>query len=97
MATKTPSTFPLQQTFFGLSSEYLESVYEEIFILKYHGNWSFTEAYNLPIKLREWFTGRLLKQKQSEYDEGVSATEDLSTRHTLGDGPPPPAPIKINK
>jgi len=35
-------------------------------LLKYHGGWSFIEAYNLPIKLREWFLKRLVKQKKEE-------------------------------
>ena len=26
-----------------------------------HGNWSFMEAYNLPIKIRRWFIRRLVK------------------------------------
>jgi len=46
----------------------MENVYEQFFVLKYHGGWSFAEAYNLPIKLREWFLARLLKQKKDESD-----------------------------
>jgi hypothetical protein len=34
--------------------------------MKYHGGWSFTEAYNLPVKIRTWFLKRLVKQKQDE-------------------------------
>jgi len=41
-------------------------VYEEIFNLKYHGGWSFIEAYNLPIVLRRWFLARLNKQFANE-------------------------------
>jgi len=41
-------------------------VYEEFFLLKYHGGWSFFEAYNLPIGLRRWFLNRLIKEKQDE-------------------------------
>lgn len=41
---------------FGLTSEYLMSVtYEEILFLQHYGNFTFTEAYNLPIGLRKWF------------------------------------------
>jgi hypothetical protein len=57
---------PLQWTFFGLSDHYIENVYEQFFLLKYHGGWSFTEAYNLPVKIRLWFLNRLVKQKQDE-------------------------------
>ena len=58
--------FRLQRTFFGLSDKYIENVYEQVFLLKYHGGWSFIEAYNLPIKIRNWFVGRLTKQFEDE-------------------------------
>jgi len=44
----------------------MENVYEQFFFMKYHGGWSFTEAYNLPIKIRTWFAERLVKQLQDE-------------------------------
>jgi hypothetical protein len=44
----------------------MENVYEAFFFLKYSGGWSFSEAYNLPIKLREWFVERLVKQLENE-------------------------------
>ena len=53
-------------TFFGLTHEYMEQVYEQFFLLKYHGNWSLIEAYNLPVGLRTWFFNRLVKQKKDE-------------------------------
>jgi len=43
-------------------------VYEQFFVLKYHGGWSFIESYNLPVGLRNWFTERLAKQMQDESD-----------------------------
>ena len=58
--------FRLQRTFFGLSEQYQQQVYEQFFILKYHGGWSFIEAYNLPIGLRTWFVERLAKQIKDE-------------------------------
>jgi hypothetical protein len=36
--------------------------------MKYHGGWSFTEAYNLPIKIRLWFLTRLAEQLEKEAD-----------------------------
>jgi hypothetical protein len=54
------------QTFFGLTHDYMEGVYEQFFLLKYHGNWSLFEAYNLPVGLRRWFFERLVKQKEEE-------------------------------
>ena len=56
----------LAQTFFGLSSDYMEQVYNEFFLLKYHGGWSFIEAYNLPVSLRSWFLKRLQRQFEDE-------------------------------
>jgi len=57
------------RTFFGLNDDYTENVYEQFFFLKYHGGWSFTEAYNLPIGLRKWFVDRLIKQFEDEKQE----------------------------
>jgi hypothetical protein len=66
---------PLRWTFFGLSDEYIENVYEQFFILKYHGGWSFIEAYNLPVKIRLWFLKRLIKQKEEEKEAIEKATK----------------------
>ena len=44
-------------------------VYEELFILKYHGNWSFMEAYNLPVTIRRWFLQRLTEQFEKENEK----------------------------
>ena len=56
----------MAQTFFGLSNDYMKEVYEQFFLLKYHGGWSFIEAYNLPVGLRTWFVNRLAKQFEDE-------------------------------
>ena len=87
---KTKLTFQLQPTFFGLNSEYSENVYEQIFLLQYHANWTFTEAYNLPIKLREWFVKRVIKQK----DDENAAVENMNQGGTgaLELGPNNPKP-----
>jgi hypothetical protein len=57
---------PLAQGFFGLSDQYIKQVYEQFFLLKFHGGWSFIEAYNLPVGLRTWFIERLVKQFEDE-------------------------------
>jgi hypothetical protein len=67
--------FRLQRTFFGLSDEYQKQVYEQFFILKYHGGWSFIEAYNLPVGLRMWFIERLTKQLKDEAEAMEKATK----------------------
>ncbi|HHZ97524.1 MAG TPA: hypothetical protein EYN67_18730 [Flavobacteriales bacterium] len=61
----------------------MESVYETFFVLKYHGGWSFIEAYNLPVKLRRWFLKRLEKQfkkekQQMEKSKGKSSMPSMS-------------------
>jgi len=47
----------------------MEQVYEQFFILKHFGGWSFIEAYNLPIGLRLWWMKRLNKQAEDEKKE----------------------------
>ena len=44
-----------------------------MFLLKYHGNWSITETYNLPILIRRWFLKRLVEQKEKEAEEAAKA------------------------
>ena len=34
--------------------------------MKYHGGWSFTELYNLPVGLRSWFAEKLIEQLKQE-------------------------------
>jgi hypothetical protein len=65
--------YRLTLTFFGLTSDYIESVYEEMFSLKMHGNWSFQEAYNLPIKIRRWWLRRLIKHYEDKYEKEKEA------------------------
>jgi len=57
------------RTFFGLTSDYMENVYEQFFYMKYTGNWSLAELYSLPIGLRNWFVQRTVKQKEKEIEE----------------------------
>ena len=47
----------------------MKSVYEQFFLLKYYGGWSFIEAYSLPVGLRNWFTKRLIKQFEKEKED----------------------------
>jgi len=59
----------LRRTFFGLDDSYIEAVYEQFFYMKYYGGWSFTEAYNLPVKVRNWFVNKLTDQLKMEHEE----------------------------
>jgi len=50
------------------------------------------EAYNLPIKLREWFVQRLLTQKKNEKEsmEKASKGKKSNAPQALGPGNAPP-------
>jgi hypothetical protein len=65
----------LRLPFFGLTSEYVEQIYEQFFFLKYHGGWSFMESYNLPVGLRTWFVKRLIKQLKDEKEQMDNASK----------------------
>ena len=66
------SLFP----FFGLNNDYIEAVYEEMFLMKYHGGWSFIEAYNLPTTIRRWFLARLIKEIEAESEAVKKANKN---------------------
>tara|TARA_Y100000296_G_scaffold87231_1_gene130786 strand:+ start:3342 stop:3521 length:180 start_codon:yes stop_codon:yes gene_type:complete len=51
----------------------MEMVYEHFFYLKQHGNWSFVEAYNLPIGLRNWFVTRLSQHFEEQNEQTAKA------------------------
>ncbi len=86
----------LRRTFFGLTDEYMQNIYEQFFFLKYSGGWSFTEAYNLPIGLREWFVKRLIKQLEAEKEaiENASKGGNQNT-HTLSAFNQPSVPDRL--
>jgi len=67
--------FHSQPTFFGLNEEYTANVYEQLFYLKHYGAWSFIEAYNLPIQLREWWLKRIQKQYETEAEQMKKTTK----------------------
>jgi len=56
------------RTFFGLTNEYIQNVYEQFFYMKYYSNWSLVELYNLPVGLRKWYFDKLLEQKEKEVE-----------------------------
>ena len=75
----------------------MEGVYEMFFFLKYSGGWSISEAYNLPIGLREWFTKRLIKQLEMEKEAIEKASKGGSNSQTLTPHNGPPMPGNFNK
>ena len=58
--------FLLELTFFGLTDEYSEQLYEQFFTLKHYGGWSMFELYNLPVALRNWWLKRTIKEYEEE-------------------------------
>jgi len=63
----------LERTFFGLTDEYTENVYEQFFILKHYGGWSLFELYNLPVGLRKWFLDRTILEYEKEKEAAEKA------------------------
>jgi hypothetical protein len=100
---KSKWRYRLRRTFFGLTDEYMEDVYEQFFYLKYAGGWSFSEAYNLPVGLRKWFVLRLVKQLDEERDaiesaskgSGSSSSQALTPQNQPA--PPPGLPYGATK
>lgn len=75
----------------------MENVYEQFFFLKYSGGWSFSEAYNLPIGLRDWFTKRLIKQLTDEkeaIEKAQSGSGGSSTELNEYNSPAMPQDLK---
>ena len=74
----------------------MEGVYEHFFFLKHYGGWSFVEAYNLPIGLREWFVDRLVQHLEAERSAmssgGSGKTQTLSAHNQPA--PPPGYDVK---
>jgi hypothetical protein len=61
----------------------MKSVYEEFFTLKYHGGWSFIEAYNLPVGLRRWFLERLVQQFEEENESMKKAMNEAKSKSSV--------------
>jgi len=55
-------------TFFGLTNDYIQAVYEQFFYMKYYSFWGLAELYSLPVGLRKWFFQRLTAQKEKELE-----------------------------
>ena len=61
------------RTFFGLTDEYMENVYEQFFTLKHYGSWSLIELYNLPVGLRKWWLDRTIQDYEKQNEEQKKA------------------------
>lgn len=49
------------RTGFGLSTDYNEKVYTQIFEMVHFANLNYTEVYNMPIHLRTWWYNKTLE------------------------------------
>lgn len=56
-------------TFFGLNSDYINMVYNQMFEMIKFGNWRFHEIHGLPIQLRNWFHKKLVEHYESQKDQ----------------------------
>ncbi len=72
-----------RQTFFGLSDEYGKAAYDTIFYLVYYGGISFIEAYNFPVKMREYFANRLIKEIERK-NEAIEKANKSSRGSSFG-------------
>lgn len=61
-----PTFFGQNFNFIKLSAEFVNTSYEQLFLMAYHMNWNFFDAYCLPIKLRNWFFEKWIQRKNSE-------------------------------
>jgi len=68
----------------------MEGVYEHFFFLKHYGGWSFVEAYNLPIGLREWFVDRLMRHLEAERSASSSGGSGNTQTLSAQNQPMPP-------
>ena len=59
----------LIRTFFGLTDNYMQHVYEQFFTLKHYGGWSLSELYSLPVGLRQWWLKRTIEEYEKEKEE----------------------------
>ena len=69
------------RSFFGLNDNYAKDVYETFFLLKYHGNWGFAEAYGLPVMIRNWFLERLVRQFKQEREQAEKSSNGKNTHY----------------
>jgi hypothetical protein len=74
----------------------MQNIYEQFFFLKYSGGWSFSEAYNLPVGLRNWFVKRLLRQLEDEKAAIEKASQGGGNSQTLSAQNQPPIPARYS-
>jgi hypothetical protein len=67
--------------FFGLTPEHKESlILEPLFLLMYYGGFTYTEAYNLPVRYKLWFVNRIAKELKRS-NEGEAPQGDRTAHN----------------
>ena len=77
----------MEPRFFGLTNSSKEFYLDQIFALMYYMGFSYIEAYNIPIWIRQWMLKRLNKElKASQKNNGSRAAHqnDADSRALMG-------------
>ena len=80
---KVRLTCQLELHFFGLTPENRDVILEQIFVLMQHLNFSYRDAYLLPVWQRSWFIGRLKEniEKQQEAQNIQQGNRSISSNN----------------
>ena len=65
------------ESFFGPSVDYMKGVYTQFYYLAKNGIMSFTEAYNLPVGLRNFYVNLLVEDLKKE-KEAIEKAQNQS-------------------
>jgi hypothetical protein len=75
--------FQLEFPFFGLTPEHKEQlILEPLFILMYYGGFTYTEAYNLPVRYKLWFVSRIAKELKRSQEGQAPEGDRTPTNNT---------------
>ena len=61
-----PTFFGQNYNFIKLDPGFVNSSYEQIFLMTYYMGWNFFDAYSLPIKLRNWLFDKWIDRKKTD-------------------------------
>jgi hypothetical protein len=69
-------------TFFGLGPNYRPQIYDQIFDLMYYGNmgFNFTELYNMPVFLRNYYYRKLVDVKKKEKERHDAEVDKINSQ-----------------
>jgi len=68
--------------FFGLGPNYRPQIYDQLFDLMYYGNmgFNFTELYNMPVFLRNYYYRKLVDVKQKEKERQDAEVDKINSQ-----------------